>query len=97
MYYLSFDAEHDEEMLGCFVATAETVVNSITFKILTKKMKVISSRSLVRSAMEPGIFQNLRANRQGAALNIAPKQPKPTIAIGNKKVGVGCCGDCPRI
>ena len=85
VYYRSFDAEDDEEILGRFVGIAETVGHSMTFKILTNEMKIIS-RSLVRSATEPGIFQNLRANK--AAPNIAPKVPNASVKIGDKKVGI---------
>ena len=85
VYYRSFDADDDEELLGRFAGIAETVGHSMTFKIITNEGKLIS-RSLVRSATEPGIFQNVKANE--AAPNVAPKEPNATVEIGDKKVGV---------
>ena len=85
VYYRSFDAKDDDEILGRFVGIAETVGHSMTFKILTDGGKIIS-RSLVRSATEPGIFQNPKANL--AAPDIAPVEPNATVKIGNEKVGI---------
>ena len=85
VYYRSFAAKDDDEIFGRFVGIAETVGHSMTFKILTDGGKVIS-RSLVRSAVEPGIFQNPKANL--AAPDIAPAEPNATVKIGNEKVGI---------
>ena len=85
VYYRSFDALDDEELLGRFVGFAETVGHSMTFKILTNDLKLIS-RSLVRSATEPGIFQNPKANL--AAPKVAPAEPNATVKIGDETVGV---------
>ena len=85
VYYCSFDKDDDEEILGQFAGIAENVGHSLTFKIVTNGGKTIS-RSLVRSATEPCIFQNLRANQ--AAPNVAPKAPNAKVQVGSETVGV---------
>ena len=59
-----------DEALGRFVGIADCVGSSVSFKILTEDMKVIT-RSVVRTATKPGAYQNLRANARAPTL--APK------------------------
>ena len=66
VYYAVNEAtfpETPQEALGRFVGIADVVGASVTFKILTEDMKVIT-RSVVRTATKPGPYQNLRANLQ---------------------------------
>ena len=50
--------ETPDEALGRFVGIADGVGATITFKILTQNMKVIT-RSVVCTATKPGVYQNL--------------------------------------
>ena len=59
--------ETPNEALGRFVAIADVVGATITFKILTQDMKVIT-RSVVRTATKAGAHQNLRANARAPSL-----------------------------
>ena len=83
VYYAANEAEwpaDTREALGMFVGISECVGNAVTFKILTKSMKVIS-RSVVRSASGEGIFQNERANAK--ATEFAPSIPNHLVRIKN--------------
>ena len=42
LLYHSFDSKDDEEHLGRFVGISEHVGHALTFKILTKDLKIIS-------------------------------------------------------
>ena len=66
--------ETPDEALGRFVGIADCVGSSISFKILTEDMKIIT-RSVVRTATKPGVYQNLRANALAPTL-----APKPVTA-----------------
>ena len=69
----SFPQEPDEA-LGRFVGIADVVGATVTFKILTEDMKVIT-RSVVRTATKGGAYQNVRANTRAPTL-----APKPTTS-----------------
>ena len=49
--------EDPSKELGRFVGIADVVGATVTYKILTEEMKVIS-RSIVRTATKGGVFQN---------------------------------------
>jgi hypothetical protein len=90
VYYQELDGKFPQdpkECLGRFVGgIAETIgSNAITFKILTKKRKIIY-RSVVRSATKPGIYQNLRANARAPILS--PKEPNAEVDTREEKVPV---------
>ena len=87
VYYRQFDTENSEEELGRFVGIAESVGHSMTYKILTKDLKVIS-RSLVRPATKTGVFDNQRAAKQTTGTPIEPVEPNATVKVGNKHVDV---------
>ena len=87
VYYRQFDTENSEEELGRFVGIAESVGHSMTYKILTKDLKVIS-RSLVRPATKTGVFDNQRAAKQTTGTPIEPVEPNATVKVGNKRVDV---------
>ena len=59
-----------QEALGRFVGIADIVGATVTFKLLTEDMKVIT-RSVVWTGTKPGPYQNLRANARSPTL--APK------------------------
>ena len=73
------------EALGRFVGIADTVGAAITFKILTEDMKVIS-RSVVRTATRPGVFQNLRANER--VPTFGPKPVNTTLKIDDREEAI---------
>ena len=85
VYYQSFDKDDDEEHLGRFVGIAENVGHSLTFKILTKELQIIS-RSLVRPATETGVFKNKTAIYE--APGIAPVEPNAKVKVKGKEVEV---------
>jgi hypothetical protein len=88
VYYQELDGKFPQgpkECLGRFVDIAETVGNAITFKILTKKHKIIY-RSVVWSATKPVIYQNLCANARAPILS--PKEPNAKVDTGKEKVPV---------
>ena len=84
VYYAVNEAgfpENPDEALGRFVGIADCVGASVTFKILTEDMKVIT-RSVVRTATKPGAYQNLRANARAPTL--APKPATNNLSINGK-------------
>ena len=82
VYYALNEAsfpEEPNEALGRFVGIADVVGATVTFKILTEDMKIIT-RSVVRTATKGGAYQNQRANARAPTL-----APKPTT--NNLKIG----------
>ena len=71
--------------MGHFVGIAENVGHSLTFKILTKELQIIS-RSLVRPATETGVFKNKTAIYE--APGIAPVEPNAKVKVKGKEVEV---------
>ena len=70
VYYPSDEARFPEvpdEELGRFVGIVDVVGATITYKILTEKMRVIT-RSVVRTATKGGAYQNLRTNERAPTL-----------------------------
>ena len=57
----------------------------MTFKILTKDLKIIS-RSLVRPATQTGVFENSKAIKE--APEIAPTAPNATVNVKGEQVEV---------
>ena len=85
VYYVIDEASWPQdfsELLGRFVGIAENVGASITYKILTENMKVIS-RSVVQTGTLGSPYQNLRAN--ALAPTLAPKPPNIKLRIGDTK------------
>ena len=80
----SFPSE-TSEALGRFVGIADVVGNSVSFKILTEDMKVMT-RSVVRTATKGGAHQNLRANAAAPAL--APKPLTNSLKINGETQGI---------
>ena len=80
----SFPAE-SEEALGRFVGIADVVGNTVSFKILTENMKVIT-RSVVRTATKGGVYQNLRANSK--APKLAPHKSTNNLKLGDQEVDI---------
>ena len=60
---------------------ADVVRATITYKILTEKMQVIT-RSVVRTATKGGAYQNQRANERAPTL--APKPVNRNLKIGKE-------------
>jgi hypothetical protein len=75
VYYAKYDAKFpadSTELLGRFVGIGEHIGHAVTFKILTEDKKVIH-RSVVRSALKHGGFDNQRAKAA------APKLRPPKV------------------
>ena len=84
VYYPSDEARFPEvpdEELGHFMGITDVVGATITYKILTEKMRVIT-RSVVRTAMKGGVYQYLRANKRAPTL--APKPVNRNLTIGKE-------------
>ena len=84
VYYPSDEARFPEvpdEELGRFVGVADVVGATITYKILTEKMKVIT-RPIVRTATKGGAHQNLQANAHAPTL--APRPVNRNLKIGQQ-------------
>ena len=83
VYYAVDEAswpQDTSESLGRFVGIADNVGASITYKILTENMKIIS-RLVVRTGTSGSPYQNLRAN--SLAPTLAPKPPNAKLWIGD--------------
>ena len=81
IYYAVDEASYPEspnEALGRFVGIADVIGSTVTFRILTEDMKVIT-RSTVRTATKSGAYQNERANARAPTL--APKTPTANLKI----------------
>ena len=78
-------SEDTEEALGRFVGISESVGHSMTYKILTEDLKVIS-RAIVRTANKKGVFVNKRANDK--APKLAPKSPNAQLKVKGKTIPV---------
>jgi len=73
------------EALGRYVGVAETVGNSMSYKILTESGKIIT-RSVVRTATKGGPFWNKRA--EGLAVSLAPLKPSRRLKVKNQIIDV---------
>ena len=84
IYYAVDEASYPsnpDEALGRFVGISDVVGSTVTFKILTEDMKVIS-RSTVRTATKEHAYQNRRANAKAPIL--ATKKTTANLKIGDE-------------